>query len=131
MKRVMLGVSLDEKSIGDNKRCANCEVKGAVLCTTCSGSGLYVDSILESQGIIVKVRCLGKYSSSKHFWRLNVVCSSKHGCWFAIITLFRFPKFHLEVLFTQLSTYRSIIIRYSLICVRMWFSWLLKHADMT
>lgn len=37
--------------------------KGAVLCSTCSGSGLYVDAIMESQGIIVKVRCLGKVLS--------------------------------------------------------------------
>ncbi|XWS64914.1 hypothetical protein CRYUN_Cryun05aG0045100 [Craigia yunnanensis] len=56
-----VGVSLAEKIIGDNPRCTDCQAKGAVLCTTCSGSGLYVDSILESQGIIVKVRCLGLY----------------------------------------------------------------------
>lgn len=55
-----VGISLDEKVIGDNARCEDCQAKGAVLCTTCSGSGLYVDSILESQGILVKVRCLGK-----------------------------------------------------------------------
>ncbi|KAK9290384.1 hypothetical protein L1049_008553 [Liquidambar formosana] len=54
-----IGLALAEKVIGDNLRCADCQAKGAVLCTTCSGSGLYVDSILESQGIIVKVRCLG------------------------------------------------------------------------
>lgn len=54
-----IGLSLDEKSIGNNPRCTDCEAKGAVLCVTCAGSGLYVDSILESQGIIVKVRCLG------------------------------------------------------------------------
>lgn len=54
-----IGISLAEKIIGNNPRCIDCEAKGAVLCTTCSGSGLYVDSILESQGIIVKVRCLG------------------------------------------------------------------------
>ncbi|KAF7819240.1 protein PHOTOSYSTEM I ASSEMBLY 2, chloroplastic-like isoform X1 [Senna tora] len=54
-----VGLSLAEKEIGNNLRCTDCEAKGAVLCTTCSGSGLYVDSILESQGIIVKVRCLG------------------------------------------------------------------------
>ncbi|MBA0574147.1 hypothetical protein Golob_001379 [Gossypium lobatum] len=53
-----VGVSLAEKLVGDNPRCTDCQAKGAVLCTTCSGSGLYVDSILESQGIIVKVRCL-------------------------------------------------------------------------
>ncbi|KAL9419476.1 hypothetical protein AB3S75_037272 [Citrus x aurantiifolia] len=53
-----IGVSLSEKVIGDNPRCTECKAKGAVLCATCSGSGLYVDSILESQGIIVKVRCL-------------------------------------------------------------------------
>ncbi|XP_022978300.1 uncharacterized protein LOC111478329 [Cucurbita maxima] len=50
-----VGISLAEKMIGDNPRCTDCHAKGAVLCTTCSGSGLYVDSILESQGIIVKV----------------------------------------------------------------------------
>ena len=62
-----IGISLAEKGIGENPRCTDCKAKGAVLCTTCSGSGLYVDSILESQGIIVKVRCLGKLPSlSKH-----------------------------------------------------------------
>ena len=55
-----IGISLAEKMIGNNPRCTDCQAKGAVLCATCSGSGLYVDSILESQGIIVKVRCLGK-----------------------------------------------------------------------
>lgn len=59
-----VGTSLAEKAIGNNPRCIDCEAKGAVLCTTCSGSGLYVDSILESQGIIVKVRCLGKFAFS-------------------------------------------------------------------
>lgn len=54
-----VGLSLAEKIIGDNPSCPDCRAKGAVLCRTCSGSGLYVDSILESQGIIVKVRCLG------------------------------------------------------------------------
>ncbi|KAH7513176.1 hypothetical protein FEM48_Zijuj12G0168700 [Ziziphus jujuba var. spinosa] len=58
-----VGISLDEKVIGDNPRCNDCQAKGAVLCTTCSGSGLYVDSILESQGILVKVRCLGELPS--------------------------------------------------------------------
>lgn len=55
-----VGLSLGEKNIGNKTRCPSCEAKGAVLCATCSGSGLYVDSIMESQGIIVKVRCLGK-----------------------------------------------------------------------
>ncbi|MBA0701376.1 hypothetical protein Goari_022747 [Gossypium aridum] len=54
-----VGVSLAEKIVGDNPRCSACQAKGVILCTTCAGSGLYVDSILESQGIIVKVRCLG------------------------------------------------------------------------
>ncbi|KAB2018880.1 hypothetical protein ES319_D08G260500v1 [Gossypium barbadense] len=53
-----VGVSLAEKIVGDNPRCSACQAKGVILCTTCAGSGLYVDSILESQGIIVKVRCL-------------------------------------------------------------------------
>ncbi|KAM1977119.1 hypothetical protein ACFX16_013949 [Malus domestica] len=48
--------------------------KGAVLCTTCSGSGLYVDSILESQGIIVKVRWLGCGGSG------NIMYSECGGC---------------------------------------------------
>lgn len=57
-----VGLSMSEREIGDNQRCTCCEAKGALLCATCSGSGLYVDSIMESQGIIVKVRCLGKAS---------------------------------------------------------------------
>ncbi|KAL2464257.1 uncharacterized protein Fot_52213 [Forsythia ovata] len=50
-----IGLSLALKNVGDNPHCPSCQAKGAVLCTTCSGSGLYVESILESQGIIVKV----------------------------------------------------------------------------
>lgn len=57
-----VGLSLAEKAIGNNTRCNDCHAKGAVLCATCAGSGLYVDSIMESQGIIVKVRCLGIFS---------------------------------------------------------------------
>ncbi|XVF30711.1 hypothetical protein REPUB_Repub16aG0081900 [Reevesia pubescens] len=68
-----VGVSLAEKVVGDNHRCTDCQVKGAVLCTTCSGSGLYVDSILESQGIIVKVRCLGCGGTG------NIMCSECGG----------------------------------------------------
>nr|GMD43092.1 putative heat shock protein DnaJ, cysteine-rich domain-containing protein [Ipomoea batatas] len=59
-----IGLSMTAKNIGNSPPCAGCEAKGAVLCKTCSGSGLYVDSIMESQGIIVKVRCLGKCFSS-------------------------------------------------------------------
>lgn len=54
-----VGIYLAVKDIGDNPHCPYCLANGAVLCCTCSGSGLYVDSILESQGIIVKVECLG------------------------------------------------------------------------
>ncbi|KAH7675226.1 Heat shock protein DnaJ cysteine-rich domain-containing protein [Dioscorea alata] len=54
-----VGLSLSKKEIGSNPPCIDCQEKGAILCATCSGSGLYVDSILESQGVIVKVRCLG------------------------------------------------------------------------
>lgn len=53
------GVLCSKKDIGSNLPCNDCEAKGVTLCTTCSGSGLYVDSIMESQGIIVKIRCLG------------------------------------------------------------------------
>ncbi|KAK8958924.1 hypothetical protein KSP40_PGU001070 [Platanthera guangdongensis] len=55
-------MSLNRREIGVNSTCSNCQAKGAILCGTCSGSGLYVDSILESQGIIVKVGCLGMHS---------------------------------------------------------------------
>ncbi|KAK6931833.1 hypothetical protein RJ641_003626 [Dillenia turbinata] len=68
-----IGLSLAEKRIGGNPRCTDCGTKGAVLCTTCSGSGLYVDAILESQGIIVKVRCLGCGGTG------NVMCSECGG----------------------------------------------------
>ncbi|KAK8638113.1 hypothetical protein V6N13_136553 [Hibiscus sabdariffa] len=68
-----VGVSLPEKIVGDNPRCTGCQAKGAVLCTTCSGCGLYVDSILESQGIIVKVRCLGCGGTG------NIMCSECGG----------------------------------------------------
>ncbi|XP_055807813.1 uncharacterized protein LOC129876403 [Solanum dulcamara] len=67
------GLSLAKKNTGDNPHCSECEAKGAVLCTTCSGSGLYVDSIMESQGIIVKVRCLGCGGSG------NIMCSECGG----------------------------------------------------
>ncbi|XP_059298118.1 uncharacterized protein LOC132050774 [Lycium ferocissimum] len=62
------GLSLAQKNTGDNPHCPECEAKGAVLCATCSGSGLYVDSIMESQGIIVKVRRLGCGGSG------NIMC---------------------------------------------------------
>ncbi|WOH06279.1 hypothetical protein DCAR_0625703 [Daucus carota subsp. sativus] len=67
------GLSLAEKNIGDKMRCSDCQAKGAVLCATCSGSGLYLDSILESQGIMVKVRCLGCGGSG------NIMCSDCGG----------------------------------------------------
>uniref|UniRef100_A0A0E0KH00 Uncharacterized protein n=1 Tax=Oryza punctata TaxID=4537 RepID=A0A0E0KH00_ORYPU len=54
------GLDLEKKNVGKNPPCISCETKGAVLCATCAGSGLYIDSILESQGIIVKaVEALG------------------------------------------------------------------------
>ncbi|XP_038881866.1 uncharacterized protein LOC120073222 isoform X2 [Benincasa hispida] len=68
-----VGISLAERMIGDNPRCTDCHAKGVVLCATCSGSGLYVDSILESQGIIVKVRCLGCGGTG------NIMCSECGG----------------------------------------------------
>ncbi|TKY62846.1 hypothetical protein E2542_SST12706 [Spatholobus suberectus] len=68
-----VGLSLEEKAIGNNTRCTDCQAKGAVLCVTCAGSGLYVDSILESQGIIVKVRCLGCGGTG------NIMCAECGG----------------------------------------------------
>ncbi|CAD6213881.1 unnamed protein product [Miscanthus lutarioriparius] len=67
------GLNLEKKNVGDNPPCSSCEAKGAVLCATCAGSGLYVDSILESQGIIVKVRCLGCGGTG------NIMCSKCGG----------------------------------------------------
>lgn len=68
-----VGLSIAEKDVGDQPRCTDCQAKGAVLCSTCGGSGLYVDSILESQGIIVKVRCLGCGGTG------NIMCSECGG----------------------------------------------------
>ncbi|XP_011069972.1 uncharacterized protein LOC105155738 [Sesamum indicum] len=68
-----IGLSLAEKDVGENPRCPSCQTNGAILCATCSGSGLYVDSILESQGIIVKVRCLGCGGTG------NTMCSECGG----------------------------------------------------
>ncbi|EHA8588714.1 Chaperone protein DnaJ [Cocos nucifera] len=68
-----VGVTLSKKEIGNNPPCVDCQAKGAVLCATCSGSGLYIDSILESQGIIVKVRCLGCGGTG------NIMCSRCGG----------------------------------------------------
>ncbi|KAG6542804.1 hypothetical protein Mapa_015708 [Marchantia paleacea] len=45
--------------VGNKPKCTSCEAKGAVECLTCAGTGLYVDAVLESQGVIVRVRCLG------------------------------------------------------------------------
>ncbi|EER91129.1 hypothetical protein BDA96_01G155800 [Sorghum bicolor] len=67
------GLNLEKKNVGNNPPCSSCEAKGAVLCATCAGSGLYVDSILESQGIIVKVRCLGCGGTG------NIMCTKCGG----------------------------------------------------
>ncbi|KAJ6795067.1 Uncharacterized protein M6B38_229290 [Iris pallida] len=68
-----VGLSLNSREIGTNPPCIDCQAKGATLCATCSGSGLYVDSILESQGVIVKVRCLGCGGTG------NIMCSECGG----------------------------------------------------
>ena len=70
---------MEKKNVGDNPPCTSCEAKGAVLCETCAGSGLYVDSILESQGIIVKVRCLGK-QDRKYFVHQLCSCHIGNAC---------------------------------------------------
>ncbi|MCL7041928.1 hypothetical protein MKW94_018693 [Papaver nudicaule] len=68
-----IGLSVEEKEIGQNPPCNDCQAKGAILCATCSGSGLYVDSIMECQGIMVKVRCLGCGGTG------NIMCSDCGG----------------------------------------------------
>ncbi|THU73982.1 hypothetical protein C4D60_Mb04t28560 [Musa balbisiana] len=70
-----VGLSVEKKEIGNNPPCTICEVKGAVLCATCAGSGLYVDSILESQGIIVKVKCLVLFFICKVVEALGTSCA--------------------------------------------------------
>ncbi|CAI5483535.1 unnamed protein product [Closterium sp. Yama58-4] len=45
--------------VAGQEECGGCEAAGSVPCATCAASGLYVDPIMECQGIIVKVRCLG------------------------------------------------------------------------
>jgi hypothetical protein len=78
------GLDLEKKDVGGNPPCSSCEAKGAVLCATCAGSGLYVDSILESQGIIVKVRCLGKLAWQAHSVRQLLPCYTVgfgYTCW--------------------------------------------------
>ncbi|KAG0593566.1 hypothetical protein M758_1G333600 [Ceratodon purpureus] len=60
------GLPKGSRAIGNNPRCPRCKAKGAVECATCVGSGLYVDAILESQGVIVKVRCLGCGGAGNH-----------------------------------------------------------------
>lgn len=76
-----IGLALAEKFVGDHPRCPSCLAKGANLCTTCAGSGLYVDSILESQGIIVKVKCLGnvRYYLEKSFFQICATFSDARG----------------------------------------------------
>ncbi|RLN15732.1 inactive protein RESTRICTED TEV MOVEMENT 2 [Panicum miliaceum] len=81
------GLNVEKKNVGDNPPCTSCEAKGAVLCATCAGSGLYVDSILESQGIIVKVRCLARiaiaintyHQQEKHSDRKHLTFSQFEG----------------------------------------------------
>ncbi|KAI3993865.1 hypothetical protein MKX01_002878 [Papaver californicum] len=68
-----IGLSVEEKEIGQNSPCNVCQAKGAILCATCSGSGLYVDSVMECQGIMVKVRCLGCGGTG------NIMCSDCGG----------------------------------------------------
>ncbi|XP_031474438.1 uncharacterized protein LOC116246734 [Nymphaea colorata] len=72
------GIPLAAKEIGNKPGCILCEAKGVVLCSTCSGSGLYIDSILESQGILVKVRCLGCGGTG------NTICSECGGRGFQV-----------------------------------------------
>ncbi|KAL3690539.1 hypothetical protein R1sor_016848 [Riccia sorocarpa] len=66
------GLPAQALPVGNKPKCLVCEAKGAVVCATCAGTGLYVDSVLESQGIIVRVRCLGCGGSG------STMCSK---CW--------------------------------------------------
>lgn len=47
------------RAIGNKPPCQCCRSIGMQECATCHATGLYVEPILESQGVIVKVRCLG------------------------------------------------------------------------
>lgn len=68
-----VGLPAMGRAILNKPKCNDCETKGLVVCATCTGSGLYIDSILECQGIIVKVRCLGCGGSG------NILCSTCGG----------------------------------------------------
>lgn len=118
-----IGLSLSEKVIGDNPRCTECKAKGAVLCATCSGSGLYVDSILESQGIIVKVRCLGKVlpsDSSMHVYLVgsyalyNLLSLLNWLSWPVFFIQFYEKSFGLNLYYQKsFSTYTSTCLAYN------------------
>lgn len=118
-----IGLSLSEKVIGDNPRCTECKAKGAVLCATCSGSGLYVDSILESQGIIVKVRCLGKVppsDSSMHVYLVgyyalcNLLSLLNWLSWPVFLIQFYEKSFGLDLYYQKsFTTYASTCLAYN------------------
>ncbi|KAJ6670299.1 DNAJ/HSP40 CYSTEINE-RICH DOMAIN SUPERFAMILY PROTEIN [Salix koriyanagi] len=98
-----VGVFLAAKVIGDNPRCTDCQVEGAVLCSTCSGSGLYVDSILESQGIIVKVVVEQGTSCAQNAVASVILDRSK-----LLILLFPFP-FHSVDATMEMHSFASVV----------------------
>ncbi|KAG6480906.1 hypothetical protein ZIOFF_057494 [Zingiber officinale] len=88
-----VGLTMDKKEIGNHPPCTDCEVKGAVLCATCEGSSLYVDSILESQGIIVKARCLGNVNFLHNYCISCMTCLYE----FTLFSLYVFYSWHFSV----------------------------------
>ena len=48
------------------RACEACGAAGAVVCATCEASGLYIDPVLECQGIIKRVTCMGEWVSDEH-----------------------------------------------------------------
>eukprot|EP00897_Mesotaenium_endlicherianum_P003947 jgi/Mesen1/3580/ME000020S03108 len=50
---------LQPKAIGNRPRCGCCKQRGVLECPTCGATGLYIDPIMESQGLLFRVRCLG------------------------------------------------------------------------
>eukprot|EP00897_Mesotaenium_endlicherianum_P001055 jgi/Mesen1/10950/ME000096S10529 len=83
------------KAIGDKPRCGECEQRGVLECSTCGATGLYVDPIMESQGVVVKaVWALARFSapSVEAAVILEVSECDKKGqsCWVAESTISHF-----------------------------------------
>eukprot|EP00271_Cylindrocystis_brebissonii_P006957 TRINITY_DN19947_c0_g1_i1.p1 TRINITY_DN19947_c0_g1~~TRINITY_DN19947_c0_g1_i1.p1 ORF type:complete len:250 (+),score=10.37 TRINITY_DN19947_c0_g1_i1:109-750(+) len=65
--------AMPARAIGTHPPCTHCRCVGVVECATCAASGLYIDPVMECQGILVKVRCMGCGGSG------NLMCTACGG----------------------------------------------------